>query len=178
MLDLDSIVEQCITAAAEAEPRLAVKEVLERAVREGTVDDVGPRGGLNILYRSPNLTVIDVVWPPIMTLYPHDHRMWAAIGIYGGREDNAFFRREGDTIVPSGGRELHERDVFLLGSDAIHSVHNPSRNRTGAIHVYGGDFVAQPRSQWDPESLVEQAFDLDEVLREFERAEEAASLDA
>ena len=28
-----------------------------------------------------------------MALNPHDHRMWAVIGMYGGQEDNAFYRR-------------------------------------------------------------------------------------
>ena len=28
-----------------------------------------------------------------MDIYPHDHRMWAAIGIYAGEEDNAIYRR-------------------------------------------------------------------------------------
>ena len=177
MLDLDEVVARCIDASKEDEPRLAVKEVLQRTVHDAGSVDVERHAGLNILYRSPELTVIDFVWPPKMTLYPHDHRMWAAIGIYGGREDNTFFRRDGETIVRSGGKELQERDVALLGDDTIHSVHNPSRKHTGAIHVYGGDFVSQPRSQWDPESLVEAPFDLDNVLREFERAEEAARHD-
>ena len=43
-----------------------------------------------MLYSAPDLTVINVVWPPLFSLYPHDHRMWAAICIYRGREDNAF----------------------------------------------------------------------------------------
>ena len=128
--------------------------------------------GLHVLYRSPELTVLNVVWPPLMKLFPHDHRMWAAIGIYRGREDNAFYRRRGDALVPSGGRELMERAVLLLGDDAIHSVHNPAGSSyTGAIHVYGGDFVGTPRSQWDPDSLTEQPYDLDAVQREFDRAE-------
>jgi predicted metal-dependent enzyme (double-stranded beta helix superfamily) len=29
---------------------------------------------------------------PGMTLGPHDHCMWAAIGVYTGGEDNTFFR--------------------------------------------------------------------------------------
>jgi len=29
----------------------------------------------------------------------------------------------------------------------------------GAIHVYGGDFFAASRSEWDPETLLEQPFD-------------------
>jgi predicted metal-dependent enzyme (double-stranded beta helix superfamily) len=178
MLDLDDIVDRCVQAVAEPEPRLAIREVLERAVAGSAAASVEPRPGLNFLHRSPELTVIDVIWPPVMTLFPHDHRMWAAIAIYGGQEQNSFFRRDGARIVASGGKELRERDVLLLGDDTIHSVHNPGRNYTGAIHVYGGDFVAQPRSQWDPETLAEEPWDLDAVLSEFTRAEEAARRDA
>ena len=32
---------------------------------------------------------------------PHDHRMWAAIGIYSGREDNIFWRKVPDAPDPS-----------------------------------------------------------------------------
>jgi predicted metal-dependent enzyme (double-stranded beta helix superfamily) len=178
MLDFDDIVERCVEAVRESEPRLAIREVLQAAVGGSASPSVEPRPGLNFLHRSDDLTVIDVIWPPGMTLFPHDHRMWAAIGIYGGQERNAFFRRDGAGIVTSGGKDLSERDVLLLGDDTIHSVHNPGRNYTGAIHVYGGDFVAQPRSQWDPETLTEEPFELEAVLREFERAEEVARRDA
>jgi hypothetical protein len=44
----------------------------------------------------------------------------------------------------------------------------PLRRITEAIHVYGGDFVAKPRSQWDAETLEEQPYDLSTVRREFE----------
>ena len=42
-----------------------------------------------------------------------------------------------------------------LGQDIIHSVTNPIPRLTGAIHVYGGDFFAIERSEWDPETLAE-----------------------
>ena len=35
----------------------------------------------------------------------------------------------------------------------------------GAIHVYGGDFINQPRSQWGPGPLEERPYDTDEALR-------------
>ena len=108
-------------------------------------------GGINLVHHTPELTVLNVVWAPGMELYPHDHRMWAAIGIYAGIEDNAFFRRpspDARTLVDSGGKHLHVGDTIVLGDDVIHSVANPGRKLTGAIHVYGGDFVNQPRSQW------------------------------
>ena len=111
--------------------------------------------------------MLNVIWPPLMTLYPHDHRMWAAIGIYSGREDNAFYRRNKGSLVPSGGRSLTERAVLLLGADVIHSVHNPAAlSYTGAIHVYGGDFVGTPRSQWDSDTLTEGPYDLGAVRQE------------
>ena len=40
---------------------------------------------------------------------------------------------------------------------------------TGAIHVYGGDFFAAKRSEWDPESLQEKPYDVDKAMRLFKR---------
>ncbi len=77
-------------------------------------------------------------------------------------------------MIASGGKELADGAVLLLGDDVIHSVHNPShRSYTGAIHVYGGDFVGTPRSQWDPATLTEEPYDLEAVRREFARADAA-----
>jgi predicted metal-dependent enzyme (double-stranded beta helix superfamily) len=151
-----------------------MKEVLERAVRE-IPEEVGKpaSGWLDIWHLSPTLTVLNAVWPPGMTLYPHDHRMWAAIGIYGGQEANTFYRRRGGQLLATGGKDLRQRDVVLLGEDTIHSVQNPLQRYTGAIHVYGGDFVQTPRSQWDPETLVEEPYNLAAVRASFDAAETA-----
>jgi predicted metal-dependent enzyme (double-stranded beta helix superfamily) len=171
----DDLVAACVEAVGESEPRGAIRDILAEFVtsRATTGHSAEPPVGLRVLYRSEDLTVLDVIWPPLMTLFPHDHRMWAAIGIYGGREDNAFYRRDGESLVSSGGRELEDGAVLLLGDDVIHSVHNPARSSyTGAIHVYGGDFVGTPRSQWDPTTMREEPYDLDAVRQEFDRAEE------
>ena len=173
-MDRDELVACCITASEEAEPRLAVKEVLERAVGQLPEEVEKPASGwLDIWHLSPTLTVLNAVWPPGMTLYPHDHRMWAAIGIYGGQEDNTFYRRHDGRLVASGGKDLRQRDVVLLGDDTVHAVHNPLRRYTGAIHVYGGDFVNTARSQWDPQTLLEEPYDLGAVRALFEAAESA-----
>ena len=63
-----------------------------------------------------------------MALNPHEHRMWAVIGMYGGQEDNAFYRRAPGGLEPSGGKEVPAGDVLVLGDDVIHSVAN-SRTR-------------------------------------------------
>src|SRR5271165_2962265 len=176
MATTDELVAMCVEAMTEPDPRGAVREILARSVADERLTDGlrDPSAGLNVIYRSPDLTILNVIWPPLMTLFPHDHRMWAAIGIYGGREDNAFYRRSGKSLVRSGGKELTDGSVQLLGDDVIHAVHNPARSSyTGAIHVYGGDFVGTPRSQWDAGTLQEQPYDLDTVRREFDRAERA-----
>ncbi len=175
-MDIDDLVAECRTALATTEPLPAIRSVLERAAPDTRLRDSLRQGrtGLNVLYNAADLTVLNVIWPPGVTLVPHNHRMWAAIGIYDGREENRFFRRSGATVVPSGGKELGEGDVLLLGDDAIHSVHNPVSVHTGAIHVYGGDFVRQPRSQWTGEELEERPYDIEAIRREFARAEREA----
>ena len=180
MFDVDNFVCDCVDTLDEADPRHAIREVLERAMANHT--EMASRldhseGGLNMLFRSPQLTVLNVVWAPHMSIQPHDHRMWAAIGIYAGQEDNTFFRRQPGGLIESGGKELWTSDVVFLGDRTIHGVSNPSHHYTGAIHIYGGDFVATPRSQWDPETLEEQPYNLDGILSQFAAANAEAKSD-
>ena len=182
MFDVDNLIGECRAAIGEGEPHRAVREVLERTVADaGAVGDaLQPRmGGLQLLYCAPELTVLHAVWAPGMVLFPHDHLMWAAIGIYAGEEDNAFYRRKPDeptTVAATGGKELKEGDVLVLGKDAIHGVTNPLDRITAAIHVYGGDFVNQPRSVWGPGPLEERPYDFDVIQAQFAEANAAAGL--
>ncbi len=170
MFDLDQFLDDCKRAAKESEPRRAIRELLHAAMaRPGDVANAlqPDEGGLTTLYDAADLTVLHVVWPPGMRIYPHDHRMWAAIGIYTGEEDNAFYRRDGRGLIESGGKRLETGDVVVLGADTIHAVTNPRSELTGAIHVYGGDFAREPRSQWGPGPIVERPFDIDEARHQF-----------
>lgn len=172
MFDVDEFVSECAEALAETQPRLAVKEVLERAMEHPRqIAEALPatRGELVPLHVSDELTVLKVVWAPGMRFRPHNHLMCAAIGLYGGQEDNTFYRRSGDGIVVSGGRELRTGDVALLGDDTIHAVENPRQAFTGAIHVYGGNLTARPgRSEWDEDSGQEVDYDFEGVRRYFD----------
>jgi predicted metal-dependent enzyme (double-stranded beta helix superfamily) len=180
MFDLDDFLDRCREACRETESRRAVREVLVRALAEP--DEVARRmapseAGLTLLHHAADLTVLHVVWAPKMTLYPHDHRMWALIGIYAGQEDNAFYRRTPGqpTLAESGGKSLTTGDTVTLGDDTIHGVTNPRRSLTGAIHVYGGDFVNQPRSQWGPGPVEERPYDMEDLRRQFAEANTAWS---
>jgi predicted metal-dependent enzyme (double-stranded beta helix superfamily) len=62
--------------------------------------------------------------------------------------------------------------VALLGKSVVHAVTNPLRAFTGAIHVYGGDFFATPRSEWTPDTLEERPYDIEGAKRAFAEANE------
>ena len=117
--------------------------------------------------QRPDLTVIDVLWGPHQVTFPHNHLLSAVIGMYGGREDNMFWRRVPNPakyqIEAAGGTALGTGDVTILGRDVIHSVVNPLAKISGAIHVYDGDFLAIRRSMWDAETLEEQPYDINAV---------------
>ena len=160
--DVDALISACVDALAETDPRRAVREVLVGQLRDPGAVAARMRpdtAGITVLHNTPELTVIDVVWAPGMRIFAHDHRMWAAIGVYTGREDNAFFSRHEVHVREEGGATLTAGDVRVRGEEAVHAVVNPGTGPTGAIHVYGGDFVRQPRSQWRPPLLCEEPYD-------------------
>jgi predicted metal-dependent enzyme (double-stranded beta helix superfamily) len=69
---------------------------------------------------------------------------------------------------------LLERNVVGLGPDAVHRVVNPTKEWTGAIHVYGGDFFNTPRTRWSLRTGEPQAFDADVVRAYLEETAMAA----
>lgn len=156
--------------------RRAVNEVLTRAVsKPGSVlSALGEptKAGLEVFLSSPELTIFAATWTPQMNLMPHDHLMWANIGIYTGREDNIFWRKGAGTIEAVGADALFEKDTAMLPIDALHSVTNPLLRFTGGIHIYGGDFFNTSRSQWNPESLEEEPSDGAVIRGIFQRENE------
>ena len=181
MFDLERFIEDCRAAVRADASHKAVREVVARAVADpaGVLKGLGEprRAMVDTLHRSDDLTILNVIWGPGMTVRPHNHLMWAVIGVYTGRENNIWWRRlpedAGGTIEAAGAKSLGVRDVEPLGRDIIHTVTNPLDRLTGAIHVYGGDFFAMPRSEWDPETLTEAQFDVQTTMRLFEAANAA-----
>jgi len=176
MFNTERLIQDCRNALAEDNAHVAVKEIVTRAVAEPSrvLEELGEPGlaGVKTIYRSDNLTILNVLWGPCMYWLPHDHRMWAVIGIYGGREDNAFYRRSEGGLTELGGKTLNTKDVIPLGEAVIHSVTNPLEQITAAIHVYGGDFFATPRSEWDPKTFEERPYDVAHLMRVFEESNE------
>lgn len=176
MFDVERFIEDCKSAVKESSNHTAVRELVAEAVSNpnDVLNGLGApdKAGLNTLYQSDDLTILNLVWGPGMSLPPHNHEMWAVIGIYSGREDNIFWRRvagdENGRVEAAGAKELCTGDCAPLGKDIIHSVTNPIQKLTGALHVYGGDFFEAERSEWNPESLLEGPLDVERTRAAFE----------
>ena len=179
MFDIERFISDCKDALRQDRSQSVVRDVVAKAVSDPAtvLKALGEpqRGQIQTLYRADDLTILNVIWAPWMTLLPHNHQMWAVIGIYTGREDNIFWRRVPDSnctkVEAAGARALAAKDAVSLGREIIHSVTNPIPRFTGAIHVYGGDFFGPVgRSEWDAETLLEQSCDGARMARRFEDA--------
>jgi len=178
MFDVEEFVASCQAALKEHTPALAVEDLVAQVMNDPDqlVAALGEpaKGGIISLHRSPELTVLQIIWPPGMALYPHNHNLWAVIGLYGGQEDNTFFNRDsqGTGLVRAGFKALQAKDTVLLDVDAIHAVANPRRGYTGAIHVYCGKFCNEPRSEWESENSLEQPYSVEHAMQAFSEANE------
>ena len=127
MFHRDRFIADCRDAVTDAVTKeraeIVVRDLLARAVSHPSAVEasLGPpqAGGLFSLYRSPELTILNVVWTPGMAIYPHEHRMWTVIGPHG--------------LVAAGGKRLERADTALFGEKIIHAVANPLRAFTAAL---------------------------------------------
>ena len=176
MFDKDRFIEDCRAAVKGSDAQGAIRELVARAVSAPgeIVRGLGEptRSGVETIYRGDDLTILNLSWGPRMFVRPHDHRMWAVIGIYGGCEQNTFFRRAENGLAQASTRELAAKDVAALGASVIHAVTNPLDQLTCAIHVYGGDFFATERSEWDPQTHAERPYEVANTMKAFEDANE------
>ncbi len=172
MFKVDNFVKAC-----QGEPPSAVKELLAEALRApesitealaaiGSGKNVGEGSvGDLVIYRSPDLTILKAAVPAKFKSPPHNHLMWAVIGVYDGQENNYFYRRSSDSLEAAGGKQLKPPDVLVLGVDAIHAIENPLDRPSFAIHVYGGDLPGAPRRMWNPSTLQEELFEYQTMMR-------------
>ncbi len=152
-MDLAQLISTCREAAGGDTPTRDVAEVVEAFLHQpnlrGQVGS-GDRSTYEALYRGEDILVLHGVVPPTPApVAPHDHRMWAVVGVYQGQEHNELFAR-----TPGAGLETVDRftvaagEVRILGPQTIHSVQAGKESYLGAIHVYGGDLFGTRRSTW------------------------------
>ncbi len=84
MFDLQRFIVDCQKACTDGDQR-AAREIMTAAMndRSAVTAALGEpkRAGIDILYRSATATILNLIWGPQMTERPHNHHMWAVIGI-------------------------------------------------------------------------------------------------
>jgi len=172
MFNVEQFVQACqgqspstikeLLADALGDPE-SIKHALDAVGRGKNVGE-GSMGDL-VIFRAPHLTILKAAVPAGLKSPPHNHLMWAVIGVYDGQENNTFYRRQGDSLVEAGGKDLQVSDVLVLGEEAIHAIHNPLERTSCAIHVYGGDLPNAPRRMWNPFTLKEEPYEYQAAMR-------------
>jgi len=159
--DPDAFATSCRTALLDDDPIAAVTEIVRTAVVDGAAIDaalgVENASYPSAIYDSDDLTVQRITWWPGYRSLPHEHRMWAVVGVYDGVEVNRVFARTATGLEPVGMHDVDAGHVIALDESAVHSVENPLRTRTAGLHVYGGPILTNERSAWAPDGQ-EQPF--------------------
>lgn len=152
---------------SESDILLHLKPVLEKLVSStGSVPAKAftprkDRFAMNLIQMPEDeaYSIIGGVWHPGQTTPIHDHLTWALIGVYGGEEREALFRRTDDGTNPKLAKiqQVSERvnkkgHVTVLGHSGIHRVDNISLKPTFSVHIYGRDIGNAERHSYDPAS--------------------------
>ena len=122
MFDIEQFAADCRAALAERSSE-AIRETVRRAVSEprDILAALGEQTGsfAGILVRSADLTILNVVWGLRQWTLPHNHHHRAVIGMYGGGEDNIFWRRLPEDakgrVEAAGAASLRHGDVTVPG---------------------------------------------------------------
>lgn len=170
---LDQFVARCAAAARTNDAQSQISELLREAVQYPDELAVALAGYSNIasledlvIYRDETLTLLHALVPPGFSTDPHNHNLWSVIAVYDGQEDNRFFEYDGDRLVETRRASLVAPDLLANAPEVIHAIHNPRDTTLRAIHAYGGDLLATPRSSWDVDTHEEIAYDWRKVANQ------------
>ncbi|MGA9275888.1 hypothetical protein [Ilumatobacter sp.] len=163
---LDGFIATCRTLIENERPIAEITRAMEELVAEPAAlgaqipepvisPDTSIAGVDEILFEDDSLTVFVVHSASDVRQPPHDHRISAVIGVYEGTEEQRYFRRDGGSLVRSGGADIGPGDVLTLGPAAIHAI-GSTGSWCRAIHVYLGPLSSIDRSLFDPDTFDEE----------------------
>jgi len=164
-----TVIEKCKSALESLDPQGSVAAILLEAANDpAIVEAIADRVDFSSLeelaiHRSEDLTLLAGALPPGFSAGPHNHNLWSVVSACVGQEDNQFFERDGDGLRRSGEASVVAPGVLSNDADVIHAIRNPLDTPLLALHAYGGDLFATPRSNWDPETHKEIPFDWEKV---------------
>lgn len=164
-----TVIEKCKGALESPDPQSSVEAILLDAAKDpAIVEAISARVGLTsledlVIHRSEDLTLLAVALPPGFSAAPHNHNLWSVVSVCVGQEDNQFFERDGDGLKRTGEASVVAPGVLSNDADVIHAIRNPLHTPLLVLHAYGGDLLATPRSNWDPETHKEIPYDWEKV---------------
>jgi len=167
-----TVIDKCKSALGAPDPQSEVEAIVLEAARDPQIARaISARTEYKTLedlaiHRSDDLTLLAASLPPGFRAGPHNHNLWSVVGVCAGREDNQFFERDGDGLKQTGEVSVIGPGVLSNGADVIHAISNPLDTPLVALHAYGGDLFATPRSNWDTETHEEIPFDWRKVRSE------------
>jgi predicted metal-dependent enzyme (double-stranded beta helix superfamily) len=167
-----ALIDECTNALESSNPQKSVEAVLLEAVNDpamtraiASLTSFSSLADLAI-YRSDDLTLLAGALPPAFSAAPHNHNLWSVVGVCAGQEDNEFFARDGGGLRRVGEVSIVAPGILANPAEIIHAIRNPLATPLVALHAYGGDLFAVPRSNWNPETHEEIPFDWENVRSE------------
>jgi len=152
MFDLDRFIRTAARRSRSTHRRRRPGVVRRRGAARDVERALEPsRGKFVTLYHAPDLTILNLIWPPGWCSPPMTTdvgRHWAI------RRPTRTTPSTGD---PAGSRPDRRQEPGDRGCGPPRGSGDPCRDEsldavTGALHVYGGDFFATPRSEFDPDT--------------------------
>jgi len=105
--DKSKFIVDCLTCLKTEDPIEAVKRLMKAILADpltvtadldNTLPDLQLSADYIFLHRSEELTILRVIMPAGLESPPHNHLVWAVIGVYKGQEDNTFYHRKNGAI--------------------------------------------------------------------------------
>ena len=165
-MQVHELVACCAAAAEREDPMRSVQGVLEElrgdlgAVERALAFIPGVGGNARqVFYRSHDLTMLKVCFPPGRRTPPHDHGTWAVILDLSGQEKNTLYRCTDRGLRAASEVTLERGAILPMRAETAHVAECVGDEPAIGLHVYGGDILELPRRMWCPETLVEHVYE-------------------
>jgi predicted metal-dependent enzyme (double-stranded beta helix superfamily) len=157
MFTPDTFVSACRQCVGQGGDAIAIQAIVRDGLRSQS-SEPSSWDREELLYRSPELTIVNLTLPGLGRSPIHDHGMWAVIGISTGCEVERFYEMRGGRPEEVERIQVQAGDAICLAKHVIHATENPGEQAARGLHVYGGDLVTAARRMWNPRTGTELPF--------------------
>lgn len=157
---LDSFTVDARTATGMDRPLEAVIDLMARTLADPAAIPVPdlPENE-TMLFEDETVSIWHERFLPAEVLPPHDHGMFAVLGVYRGAESNRLYRPGGGALRPAGELILRAGEFHVFGPGDVHAVTALGGAPSLGLHVYLGPLTRVARSLYDWETGEARAMD-------------------